>query len=239
MKMSENTPAAWGIVAGLYTFFLCLAAMSLSCASVPRGSRPLEQRDRFAVRITTECSWNGWHSTMSGSGTIIGPREVLTAQHVITCPPINSIPGKLELVITIDYQRSIRAMVVTKEWHGRDIARLGTATTFGDVKPPAIAPVGEEKIVTSVSFPMRGMTFGWARGARNHNACPFPGSVFCHDFTFSAPVQRGNSGGAVYDADGALVGVITGGFFEDKEDITALDGLASSVWPIRSEIFAP
>lgn len=165
MKMSENTPAAWGIVAGLYTFLFCLSAMSLSCVSVPKGARRLEQRDRFAVKITTECSWNGWHSTFSGSGTIIGPHQVLTAQHVITCPPLHGVRGKLESVITFDYVRSVRVMVVTKEWYGRDIARLGTATTFGEeVQHPAVASLGDERVVTSVAFPMRGMTSGRALG---------------------------------------------------------------------------
>lgn len=239
--MTEYTPAAWGIVAGLYTFLACIAALSLSCASVPRGSRPIAQRDRFAVRTVLECEWNGWHAQSFGSGTIIGPHQVLTAQHCTKCSRnVAGVAGRFVSLTVIDINGSVRDAVVTKEWFGRDIARLGVLMSFGeDVAPPAIAPLGNEPVVTSVAWPVRGMTFGYASGVRSHTACPKRGSVFCHDFTATTPVMRGNSGGAVYDAQGAIVGVITGGWFDNTDDIVSDNVLASSVWPIRDEVFAP
>lgn len=238
MKTSEYTPAAWGIVAGLYTFLICMLAMTLSCVTMSptKGLRPLDARDRYAVRTVLECSWNGWHAEMAGSGTIIGERAVLTAQHCATCPFVNGVRGKLESLKVIDHRGSIRDAVVTKAWFGRDIARLGVVMAWDGVEPPLVLPVRDEPIVTSFSSPMRGMAFGRASGARTASACPKPHSVFCHDFAMHVNVQRGNSGGGVYDAQGALVGVITGGFFPD-DAITSDDGLASSLWPIRDEIF--
>lgn len=242
--MTEYTPAAWGIVAGLYTFLACMAAISLSCATVPRYTRPLEQRDRFAVRTELTCDWAGWNAVVTGSGTIIGETMVLTAQHCTVCAPRNGVRGKAVRLAVVDYRGSVREAVVTKEWYGRDIARLGVATTFAIgpedvIRPPALAPLGNENVITSAASPMRSMTMGRASGARTYSACPKTNSVFCHDFTASAPVMRGNSGGAVYNARGAIVGVITGGRFENPEDVTSDDVLGSSVWPIRSEIFAP
>lgn len=134
-------------------------------------------------------------SEKSGSGVILDERHVLTANHVTSCPVIPEV--RLGLA-----NGTVRQAMVEKESYDKDVSELVLASTdnFGfGIAPPSIVPspaIGEPLCLAS-SLPTRGWSCGNIEEIKD-------GRV-----RFGAISKHGNSGSAVYDVEGHLIGIMT------------------------------
>jgi S1-C subfamily serine protease len=147
----------------------------------------------------------------------INAREVLTAAHVVSCnveteveDPITKTKKKITVSFgTVDSLFGVqpdgisRPLKVQFMSEGTDIARLSFADAgeWYGVQPAKIAPVRiESRVCIVVAAPRRDRRCGEVEDILTTNA---------NDVTLSTPVEPGNSGSAVYDRDGRLVGIVT------------------------------
>lgn len=136
----------------------------------------------------------------SGSGFVVDPGRLLTNAHVVQrCRAIlaRNAAG-----------RTARAKLLATDT-GRDLALLGVPRNFGPALTFRDAPVvlrGES--VVTYGFPLTGLlssgptlttgSISALTGLRDSRL----------DYTISAPVQPGNSGGPLLDAQGHVIGVV-------------------------------
>ncbi len=137
----------------------------------------------------------------SGSGFVVDPGKLLTNAHVVAhCGAVlaRNAAG-----------RTARAKLLATDT-GRDLALLGVPRNFGPALIFRDAPVvlrGES--VVTYGFPLTGLlssgptlttgSISALSGLRDSKL----------DYTISAPVQLGNSGGPLLDAQGHVIGVVT------------------------------
>lgn len=144
---------------------------------------------------------NGLGVVTSGSGIVVDKQGgILTNAHVVGCPDPTVIDAN---------NTKFPAHVVTKD-QANDLAFLRTehhwpqAATFRD---GADIRVGEN--VFAVGFPLTGLVSSSSivtTGSVNAVAGPRDDSRLMQ---ISAPIQPGNSGGAVLDNEGHVIGVVT------------------------------
>jgi S1-C subfamily serine protease len=193
-----------------------------------------------AVRVDVRCSFGappaemlereeqspfpeGFHIGKRGSGVIIDARHVLTAEHVVSCPDLP------EVEVTLANGKHMR-LNVEAEWRGRDIARLviASADTFGDIPPPPMSAPRTDAVCAAPSTPTAEGTCGTVEQTYTEPQCQ--GSMlqhWCYDVALTLRVLPGNSGAPLYDTNGTLVGIVTGGQF-NKDGPTG-EGFASSL----------
>lgn len=226
--MTRNHPGAYGLLAGLWFLFLVFTMLQLACvhaASTPGAKRSVSEREAYTVSIEMICvqESGGWMAR--GSGVLVGPHTILTADHVARCDGM--------AIANIEDGHGNKAVaMVDREWPKHDVARLHSATSFGDIKRPSIGKVDTSshgELCTSVAVPQREGFCGKLRDTYKRECL---GDDWCHDFSMSTPVKRGNSGGAVYNHDGALAGLVTG--VRSKAPVY---GMGTALWDIRNEVF--
>jgi S1-C subfamily serine protease len=136
----------------------------------------------------------------SGSGFVVDPGRLLTNAHVVRrCAAI--------LARNADGRTAHAKLLATDE--GRDLAILGVPKDFGPALQFRDSPVvlrGES--VVTYGFPLTGLlssgptlttgSISALSGLRDSGL----------DYTISAPVQPGNSGGPLLDAQGHVIGVV-------------------------------
>lgn len=152
------------------------------------------------VELKVFCD-KGWRTdseeTRWGSGVIVDERHVLTAYHVVECPDIP--------FVRTDFDGERMMMVVVKKDIKADIAllELASANDFNlGVPPPVISAVAPGELVCSVrAFPKP----GWSCGLVETVGDPGEGNI-----GFAAEVIAGNSGSALYNERGELVGIVVG-----------------------------
>ncbi len=172
---------------------LCLAATSAHAAKPP----PLGADATVAPPLREP---SGRRVADSGSGFVAASGRLLTNAHVVQrCGAI--------LARNAD-GRTARAKLLATDT-GRDLALLGVPRNFGPALTFRDAPVvlRGESIVT-YGFPLTGLlssgptlttgSISALTGLRDSRL----------DYTISAPVQPGNSGGPVLDAQGHVIGVV-------------------------------
>lgn len=203
----ETKSWAWGFLFGA-AFWIAVMTV-LTCGACELRGRPALRAENAqvdaAVMLTTVCVETSpfgpeFHiRKWFGSGVIVGPRRVLTADHVAACP----IAGMLQVTTSDGRERRI---FVDREWPKTDVARLELAPgdSFGDFTPPRVGePAGE--ICSRVAFPERTSHCGAFEAYREDHP---DASV-----QFAAIVAKGNSGAGAYDSSGRLVGIVTSGQF--------------------------
>lgn len=198
MKNQQTEPGAIGFLAGAYFFLACLVLLACNaCAApqLPRDARPAERRDAYSVKIEA-CGG-------VGSGVVIGDRKILTANHVAEdCP---------EMIVEFADGRRMNA-TLDKAWPGRDTARLTVDASTGLGKPSFAKADSNKEVCTTTAYPARGGACGPVGQVFQTPVCQ-EGRIsrWCYDFNFSTYVVGGNSGSAIYDSDGNLIGLVTGG----------------------------
>jgi S1-C subfamily serine protease len=224
---SETSPGAWGFLSGAYFFLLVLVALQLSCAGPQRVgvARQPTERANYALEVRTVCTTMEGITIGGGSATLVAPGQALTAWHVTDC-------DGAALVMVLSKGRRFRAHVV-REWRDHDMAML-RIDDGGMLPAPRIAlapPKLNERVCTQVGYPQPGSSCGQIEMIFPKEC---PDKQWCRSIMFAAVVIPGNSGGALYNENGELVGVVTGGTFLLGNPLGK--AFASDVWSLREEL---
>jgi S1-C subfamily serine protease len=189
----------------LLAFVVPVAAAAATCAScvAPRiaGVRtPVEtprMQEEGSVDINVTCP-DG--KKYAGSGVVVGRQEVVTAAHVVTCEE-----GKPPTLVQVDATGNGTWLVATPDavLPTRDIARVHVLGDLGEwYHPFTLAPepeIGDELCEAAVE-------------PRWDYRCGKVESVSDTSIRVSMVIEPGNSGAAVYDVEGRLVGFTVSGY---------------------------
>lgn len=199
-------------IAILLVLFVAAVATCAGCGASLRGRRA-ELQNVFAVEVTAACQKaDGTYVQRGGSGAVVGPRQVVTAMHVVGCPNasllVTLVDGRIVpmRLAQFDFEADVALLV------SQDSAPFGRARVVV-AEPPDIG--GEICAVAAV--PHRTRRCGRITGREE-----LPPT----DLHFSAEVDRGNSGGGIYDGYGRLVGIVT--------HKTPSGGAGTSLWDRRA-----
>lgn len=222
--MIQSKP--WAIAAQWVLIYLSWVVLvtQCGCAAAPRGAprAPLERADLAAV-VEVTCAG----SLYRGSAALVSDDIAITAMHVVAHPLFGACAHKPQLVLRLADGTDVAAEF-ERGWVRRDVARLRLVRR--DFKPPNVisprvaAPRLGEVVCSASAWPER------------QHSCGIVQSVDEGEVVFSAPVLRGNSGAGLYDQRGALVGIVTSGWFVPGTDISLGSGAAAIA---REEYVAP
>lgn len=182
-----------------------VAATAVTCAScvaprLPRVSGPVEtprQQEEGSVDINVTCP-DG--KKYAGSGVVVGRQEVVTAAHVVTCDE-----GRPPTMVQVDASGHGVWLAATTDvvLPMRDIARVHVLGDLAEwYHPITLAPepeIGDELCEAAVE-------------PRWDYRCGKVESVDDMHVRVSMVIEPGNSGAAVYDVEGRLVGFTVTGF---------------------------
>ncbi len=176
---------------------LCLTQMAFAAKPPPLGAGDApEAPERYQSAVPPK----GAKVAASGSGFVVGPGRLLTNAHVVR--------GCLGVLARNAAGRRARAKVLKADPQ-RDLALLEVPKDFG----PALIFRGEPPVlrgesVVTYGFPLSGLlssgptlTTGTVSALSGLRDTPI-------NYTISAPVQPGNSGGPLLDAQGHVIGVV-------------------------------
>lgn len=166
-------------------------------------TRTVLQQHRAAVKITTTCLIGMMDSGGYGTGDVVSEHAVLTALHVVHCPP-----GAL-MNITVDTGDGVeRAAYIATIDAKSDIALLGTSDSLADwFSPISIGPVPQfgDEICEQTAVPTKIWRCGLVQDKRPH-VDGFDDSD--GDIVMDGYWEFGNSGSSLYNDSGHLVGVM-------------------------------
>lgn len=177
-----------------------LFALLAACGSCAHFADYRTAKDQYAalVKIETVCFGNHY----GGSGTLVGPDEVLTANHVTVCelaPGTGVYMQPKSITVWVTDTENTTA-VVDASVPGADLARLHLKKSFGayftDLRVGSPPSVGDTVCEVSAE-PRPTYRCGPAQDA--------PSGYIRVDFM----VEHGNSGSPIYNSKGEIVGVIT------------------------------
>ena len=152
-------------------------------------------------------STSGSSSTSSGSGFIISSDGyILTNYHVIEPAYLNNLP----LIVTQSDGTEYEAKIIGFE-SSNDVALLKIEAT--GLNPAAIADSDSIRVgqaVFAIGNPFGNLVYTMTDGIVSalDREVTVDGKTIS-TFQFSAAVNRGNSGGPVYDANGEVLGIVT------------------------------
>ena len=187
----------------------------------PSGARTAAEQVDSTVDIGVLC---GEHAQY-GSGTVVSKDFVVTALHVVTCDG-----GESPVVILLTSGGEKHAAVVDLKLTQLDVARLALLVPLKHSDMVAVGPrpvVGDRVCEASaeprwtyrcftVTTPKAAEAFGGAdQGV---------GPAFHEEILVDGSVEHGNSGSALYDASGLLVGIVVSG--GACEQVTCVGGVA-------------
>ncbi len=155
----------------------------------PRAPEVTAWHHPRAVVVVTACLG----SPRTGSGVAIAPNLVLTAAHVVACTDL--------AVLTV----AGRPAVVFAEWPERDTALLVVQMPAAPVRFGP-RPRAGDRVCAATAWPAA----VWSCGNVLTVTRVLCRSGFCSDLRLEVPIRPGNSGGGLFDAAGALIGLITG-----------------------------
>lgn len=219
----------------VFAAMLCMMLVT-SCVScggavaravlAPHGMVPdavLDERMAATVAITVGCTPRlfpparvGW----AGSGVAMGDRYVLTAAHVV--PYACLYPGMIATFPdSTKYEMRVDAVLVDE-----DLARLvlvNPKESFPRSFPVKVATARPgDHVCLTPGNPARGISCGRIK------ARTFGPKGRTADLLYDAPTIRGNSGSGLFNADGALVGIVVQ-WWKAEDGKTSLGGKATSI----------
>lgn len=170
----------------------------MGCVHLPHVEprpRTIRGQELTTVELSVWCN-DVQQPARSASGVIIDERHVLTAYHAVACAEIPMVRAV--------FNGKMRTMVVVKEDPKADLAKLEllAAENFKlNIPPPVIVPAEDGGYAcSSVAYPKA----EWSCGKVTADpAAPAKG-----DLKFEAQTVGGNSGSAVYDLNGRIIGII-------------------------------
>lgn len=169
------------------------ALLSAACAAPAALSfRSSEEQYNATLAITVKCSGE---QGRAGTGVAISRYRALTAAHVIACPNPTIFAYQGDGI-----GRPMRVEMVTSS---SDIARLVFADDgeFSDVAPVRVTRVYPgDHVCVATAIPTRDIRCGTVESLTGK---------LSDDLLVSVPVERGNSGSAVYTRNGKLAGIVT------------------------------
>jgi len=188
----------------LALILLGLVALTAQCActSTPRPLSPV-QRAAAAVRVEVSCrDAAGRQQIQMGSGVVVDEWHILTAAHVVQC---TSDGDRLEWIGLRSDHRDFRAASVERGDWAHDVVRLRLVRPFSGAARLARAEVRlGGSICSAVRTPDTARYCGRVTEVRYRRV--FDKIV---DLDGSWVALPGNSGGALYDLEGYLVGLVT------------------------------
>lgn len=206
----------WSWFAAVFAFLIVIVFLgSCSASGPPPVKKPAgqlklvvlstDEEMSLAVRIDVACKMpNDELVTYIGSGVIVSRNRVLTAYHVVDCyDETRKLTGKV-LAIVATREDGARPMSVEVAMHHADVARLklvDNAPRFPHVTHHvAKAPFPFGDVCIATLYPKKEHKCGSMRPMVRD----LPG-----DLEHNAPTIPGNSGSAIYDGTGKLVGIVT------------------------------
>lgn len=193
---------------GVVLAALALAAVACTCCArsypLAPATRAPRQQWRAMVMIREFCGEPDATYGLSGarefrgSGTMVSGDRLLTAAHVVACGdyPLSWPPLKVE----VDYGDGWVGAKVAAYDGENDLAVLESGWTGPWFEPVDVGrePDMGDQVCAVTAFPVEAIRCGVVQ--------PWPDR---DSFLFMAPVEPGNSGSAVYDRAGMLVGVVS------------------------------
>ena len=158
----------------------------------------------LVLLICTLFSFTAKSGGILGSSVLISrDGYLITAEHVIAvCASLNAV--------------NIGPVIVVGRDKANDLALLKlNASIAAEPLPLSMAAVRQGEEVIAVGYPLKGILGGLnvTNGIVSEVGNTSPQLQFTHpQLQFTAPLQLGNSGGAVLDRSGALVGILTARF---------------------------
>lgn len=225
----ETEPFAWGFLAGAWFFIFVMFAAQLACQPPRRLATPGTLRTvatiAYAAEVHAVCSN---HTKGTGSGVFTGGDVLLTAWHVVNCGQ-----GYVLSVIVKTSTGQVFLADVVREWRYRDVAKLRVHGFVLRENPVAFSAVRTGDRLCSASITPYLRSVCGPLNETHDTVCPK--SEWCHNASFmsDARVIPGNSGSAVYNTDGALVGLITGG---TAAWVPVQYAMITQLWDLREDL---
>lgn len=223
---------SWLLIAAIALFTMC------SCAHVPKATwieidvpTAPDTETESITRLVQVRTWCITETTtaigvamQSGSGVAVSDTEILTALHVITCEV------GLPFVQVTTYQGRTFVVNVMGRYKPYDIARLRMPpdSELGiGVKPVRYGgkPAAGAVVCSRVAIPKLGFHCGFI----NELTPGEPAGDASGDITGTFFAEHGNSGAALYNTDGELVGIVTAMRNCTRDDAGDCGGYASSL----------
>ncbi len=209
------TPRTYSLLAVL-AFVLFTVTTCAGCGALVRQatrSRTVGDQNQATVRLEVRCGT----MIQGGSGVLLGRFEVLTAAHVVDC---DTTP----VIIATQLGDFGHNMKVVLEAPGADLARLEIVDD-SEFWRSTVAEVADVEVHDLVCVATGRPAYEFHCGVVERRL-DTPG----HDLALSVPVERGNSGAAVYDVKGRLVGIVTR-MRQMKYNGQSIGALATAIGP--------
>jgi hypothetical protein len=157
----------------------------------------LANNNVLAGRVpTTYVSIDGLDHIASGSGVAIGPHDVLTAEHVVDDCTAISVDDRDAYVLAHDEVNDLAVVRTKDQW--------ATWALFSN------DPSRAGDTVVAVGFPLAGVLADTANVTVGNVSALAGIKGDTRYLQITAPIQPGNSGGAVFDANGGIIGIVHG-----------------------------
>jgi hypothetical protein len=193
-------------------------------------------RDKETVVVDARNTFPGAHVARGGTGFLLGcDGLIVTAAHVVAGTlGITVTRGLLRAKATLEYHDPVSDLAILKlesdDTMGKVIEqREGLVRPIRTWMPPQL---GER--VYAFGFPLRSVlphTLNMSEGMVSAEMASRP-----ERFQISAPIQKGNSGGPVYDQHANLIGVVTAKLPAIRGDVPEKDILPENVnFAIRTQ----